>query len=71
MAVYRLRCDIEYPDTPEGLAAGNAVIDVAASSSGSSVSGSADLHLCRHDEDPPAPCDPAVRSESWGGGGYA
>ena len=67
MAVYKLRCEIEYPDTPGGLETGNDVIDAVLASQPMSLAGSVDLHLCRHDEDPLLPCESPVRSASWGG----
>lgn len=71
MAVYRLRCEIEYAGTPEGLMAGNAAVDAIMGLRDASIACFADLHLCRHDEEPAGVCDPYIRNESWGGGDHA
>lgn len=65
MAVYRLTCDIEFPDIPDGLSASIAAAD-ALIASGSSA-GTVGLHLCRHHEAPTGSCDSYLIDEAWGG----
>lgn len=66
MAVYKLVCEIEYPDTPEGLSAGMSAIGELNADRETSVSGSMNLHRCGHDENPTAVCEPYIVNDSWG-----